>query len=149
MTKRPPQNMRAAIFTIISMVVMFSLVIFSLSSCDSMPSMSDLSMPDLSVGEKALQTIKEEASALLSSPEQTLEEVKKLHQIEYKVVSIPLDQNASEIEQTLNLLGKDRWDCSQFKPLAISNDTEQKIMALCKRPVYTPIRYLTNPLILR
>ncbi|HMO17083.1 MAG TPA: hypothetical protein PKA63_00485 [Oligoflexia bacterium] len=40
-----------------------------------------------------------------------IDEFKKLSQLEYKLITFPLDTPSGEIESRLSDIGKDRWDC--------------------------------------
>lgn len=122
------------------LIITTCIAVLALHGCDFMPKLSD--------GEKALEMIRREAYDILGNSEKTLEEIKKLHQIEYKIVTMSLSQPISEIESALNTLGKDRWNCFKFEPHT-ANTATQELLVFCSRPVYTPIRYLPNPLLLK
>jgi hypothetical protein len=89
-----------------------------------------------------------------------IEEFNKLSQIEYKVEIFQNDSSKTEIENRLNQLGKERWDCfSSFeKSIFINNKNDsyentrsrnisKETVILCKRMPETVLRYLPKSLI--
>lgn len=95
---------------------------------------------------------------IAEDPSKTVDEVKKLRQVEYKL--FPLDQTKSllDMEAMLNNLGKENWDCSavafkshgQESNLGMSNNQAASLpslvkcdsVLLCKRQPSTPLRFI-------
>ncbi len=72
-----------------------------------------------------------------------IDEVSKLQQYEYKVISIPHDSTSADIEATLNKYGKERWDCfSQDKHLSVEGSGREEIRFFCRRRPETPLRFI-------
>lgn len=63
-------------------------------------------------------------------------EVEKLFVFEYKVVEFQMDLPASELQESLTLLGRERWDCFHVEPQELSN------RFFCKRRPKTYLRYI-------
>lgn len=68
--------------------------------------------------------------------ELTTEEVEKLFTYEYKVLELDNSLSASEIEEQLQTLGKERWECFNV----ISEQKSYKVF--CKRKPKTYLRYI-------
>jgi len=71
-------------------------------------------------------------------------ELKKLQQFEYRVETFPLDAPATLVEERLNDLGKDRWDCVYADRFETK---EPKSAFVCKRRPDTPLRYVPKTFI--
>ena len=69
---------------------------------------------------------------------QVPEELKKLQQFEYKVIEIPRATPSPDVENRLNELGKERWDCT----LGGSSATIESLTFYCKRRPDTPLKYV-------
>lgn len=63
-------------------------------------------------------------------------ELKKVFNFEYKALRLPEGASLEGLESSLNQAGQDRWDCFQV----ILHDSH--LVALCKRPPKTPLRYI-------
>lgn len=72
-----------------------------------------------------------------SIEETTKQEVTKLFRWEYKLLELPSESSAEEIEQELNRLGHDNWDCSP-----VPQAPPQRIRMHCKRRPRSPLSYL-------
>lgn len=72
-----------------------------------------------------------------SIEETTKQEVSKLFRWEYKVLELPAESPAEEIEQELNRLGNDNWDCTP-----VPQASHQRIRMHCKRRPRSPLSYL-------
>jgi len=105
-------------------------LLFLLTSCDFVEKW-------LSKEDKQLidQTVNDARSVI----DEGTVEVKKLRQVEYKVLKLPTTSTA-KLEHTLNALGQDRWNCFNSQIL------NAELIVLCKRPVETPLRYLPKAL---
>jgi hypothetical protein len=72
----------------------------------------------------------------------TVEEIRKLSQLEYHVETFPLKSEPEVINKKLNLLGRERWDCfSSFGRPGREPDMPEMIV-LCKRTPETVLRYV-------
>lgn len=90
----------------------------------------------------------------LADPNKTADEVKKLREIEYKVVDMSEDWMSAEIEAQLNKLGKDYWDCFHMEVVVPhraslqksetkdSTDEKKVYRFFCRRQPFTPLRYI-------
>jgi hypothetical protein len=85
--------------------------------------------------------IKNKLEAIINNPDQSIEELKKLRQIEYKVFSIAVSTPQKELEALLNIHGKERWDCNKLA------DNSGSISFICKRPVDSPLRLIPHSVI--
>lgn len=87
---------------------------------------------------KAIEEIKTQS-------EPSLREVEKLHQLDYTVVSFPLDSSAQSIEQSLDELGRNRWDCFHVErtvKVTREEKRETQLLVFCKRLPETYLRYI-------
>ena len=100
----------------------------------------DSTSPKLSL-ESLMDTISGAGEALAPHAESieqtTKEEVSKLFRWEYKILELPSESPAEEIEQELNRLGNDNWDCTPA-PQA----SHRRIRMHCKRRPRSPLSYL-------
>lgn len=71
-----------------------------------------------------------------SSRTSALHEIEKLYILEYKVSEIDASASASAIEQRLNELGKDRWECYDNQRIGDS------LHLFCKRRPGSVLEYL-------
>jgi hypothetical protein len=55
------------------------------------------------------------------------EQLEKLFSVEYRIVEFDSDLSRQKLEQQLNILGKDRWDCFNIR------SEDMRIRAYCKR----------------
>lgn len=69
------------------------------------------------------------------------EEFKKLQQFEYQVFTWPVDKSAKEMQEKLNELGRERWDCFHFERLD-NQDAADELQVFCKRRPDTPFKYV-------
>lgn len=87
--------------------------------------------------------------------DKSLNELKKLRQIQYRLVSLPAHASDKAIEQKLNAMGDDGWDCvtsgipsdSSSPDLPHQESSPPILRFFCKRPVETPLRYLPKTLL--
>ena len=63
-------------------------------------------------------------------------EVEKLFIFEYKVFDLKKEESTQSIEEELNRLGKERWQCFHVEPL------EKDFRFFCKRRPKTYLRYI-------
>ena len=114
----------------------------ALLSCRGEPTPSDRSaQPSLS--EKVVRGFER----LIDKPDLTVREVEKLQQREYLVRGLPIDASAARIEDTLNELGKDRWDCSAVEKPSSSGEKPAALLLLCKRIPETLLRYVPQSIL--
>jgi hypothetical protein len=66
----------------------------------------------------------------------TKEEMRKLSQWQYKVVEFPAGAKAAELEEELNKLGAEGWDCASLLP------NGERLRATCKRRPGSAFDYL-------
>ena len=99
------------------------------------------------MGRALEKKLKSTINDLSKNPSQPIEEIKKLHQVEYKTIVFPIDEDAAEIDRRLNELGQDRWQCfsSFVRPMATSSGPE--IVVLCKRTPETVLRFVPNSIL--
>ncbi len=71
-------------------------------------------------------------------------ELKKLQQFEYKVVTFPPEVEATELENSLAELGKERWDCFHVDRIGAKDPA---LMVMCKRRPDTPLKYVPKTII--
>ena len=104
-----------------------------LSSCDG----STPSIP-ASLEKKFDETVSE----LTKNKNVPIDEYKRLSQIEYKMLTFPIEVPPSEVESVTNKLGEDRWDCfSSFaRPRTAPQSAE--LVIFCKRMPETLLRYI-------
>jgi len=72
-----------------------------------------------------------------SLQERTQEEVEKLFRWEYRVADLPVNPSAKELEDSLNNLGSDGWECFHLEVAT------NHLRALCKRRPRGALAYLT------
>lgn len=113
-------------------------IFLSLSSCDK--------------SQKELQseiesTIKKGIESISTNPSLPLEEIKKLSQLEYKSLTFPMDTPPQKMEEELNTLGKDRWDCRSIFPRPRTAPEKPEIVVICQRTPETVLRYVPKGLI--
>lgn len=66
----------------------------------------------------------------------TREEIEKLFRWEYKVVDLSPSGTADELEDNLNKLGADGWECFHLQP------TDKNLRATCRRRPKSAVAYL-------
>jgi len=76
----------------------------------------------------------------------SVEEFKKLHQMEYQILEFDSQTSKSLIEIELNSMGKNRWDCYQMHPVT-TREGERKLRFYCKRRPDTPLRYVPRSIL--
>lgn len=120
---------------------LFTLVI--ILSCCSACKESPVNEQDLSNLEHKLDSLTSAAKQVWSKtevPNLSVDELKKLRQLEYSVFSISSNSTSEEIGKFLSEKGLDRWDCFHVE----KEHNENNLLFYCKRPVETPLRYLPN-----
>lgn len=76
--------------------------------------------------------------------QQTLDEVKKIHQFEYGVFSFPAELSDEKLGEELGKLGKDRWDC--FAEERFAQESLTRVRVFCKRHPESVLRYIPQSL---
>lgn len=72
-------------------------------------------------------------------------ELKKLRQLEYKVLEFPASITAQSLAQHLSEIGSDRWDC--FSVVPRTRDGKETLFVTCKRQVGTPLRWIPRTIL--
>ncbi len=93
------------------------------------------------------KTLKDGIESISSNPSLPIDELKKLSQLEYKSLSFPIDTATTEIEETLNTLGKDRWNCDSIFPRPRTIPEKPEIVVVCKRPPETVLRFIPRGMV--
>jgi hypothetical protein len=101
---------------------------------------------DVASKDETLKSIRKEAKEFLGDTELSLEEVKKLKQVEYHIEAIALEDDATAMAAKLSALGKKRWTCFHIEK-QLSSTGEEQLLVFCRRPVYTPLRYVPGSVI--
>lgn len=94
--------------------------------------------------EKQLDTLSKSVSDFVQDPS-IPEEVKKLQQFEYQIVTVPGDVAPAALEATLSELGKNRWDC--FHVERLTRGEKQELMLFLKRRPDTPLKYVPKTIL--
>lgn len=91
---------------------------------------------------------------LKSQAPDPIKEVEKLHQLEYEVVSFPLNTPPAALDAALDEMGKNRWDCFHIERGAQLREEEGQddkrevyLMVFCKRLPDTLLRYVPRNII--
>lgn len=106
------------------------------AGCESGPTAEDLrqqledSLADVKDAVKDLAPVKERVQS------GTLEELEKLHKLEYRIVEVPFDTASKDIESLLSKLGDDRWDCFHVER------RDDNYLVMCKRFPKSYLRYI-------
>ncbi|MCC6933828.1 MAG: hypothetical protein IT292_11365 [Deltaproteobacteria bacterium] len=100
---------------------------------------------DIKGVESQLEELSRSVKGIFADTEVSVEELKKLRQIEYDIIKLPLNASPEEMSKTLTTAGQDRWDC--FQAEKTQEDNKPMLLFFCKRPVGTPLRYLPSSLI--
>lgn len=101
--------------------------------------------------DKQISKAIEDISKLLeTSKNESIKELEKIHQFEYKTHLLEFDvdnpkTSAVEISATLNEYSKARWNCFEIEK--IKKDDKVSFLFFLKRPTDTPLRYLPNSII--
>jgi hypothetical protein len=82
------------------------------------------------------------------SPDDALNEVKKLRQFEYKVVTFPVNATAEAITAKLAPEGIDGWECFAAHTLKGADGTDQ-LGLFCRRRPETPLRFVPQSFLSR
>lgn len=82
---------------------------------------------------------------LKQSSTDSLTELKKLRQLEYKVVRFKTNTSDSSLQDALSKLGAERWDCFHVEKSTTEDGDEYRIF--CKRAPETPLMYVPRGLI--
>ncbi len=98
---------------------------------------------DAASKDETIKSLTKGAEELLGNTTLSIEELKKLKQVEYKVLKLALDNSPKELSESLNKLGKERWVCFDVE----RNTDKNTILIFCRRPVYTPLRYVPGSII--
>ena len=93
------------------------------------------------------QKIETAISEISKNPNQPIEEIQKLSQLDYKTVIFPLEIESEKIDETLNKLGQERWDCSTgfTRPRSAPNSPE--LVIICKRTPETVLRFVPKSIL--
>jgi len=86
------------------------------------------------------ETIDQSLEELQSGLNLSKDELRKLRQLEYKVVTLSNLESDDKLELYLSELGKERWNCFEVIPAATN------LRIFCSRPVETPLRYIPGGL---
>lgn len=105
-----------------------------LSGCDGPAPSSQKVIADLKTAINEAQTrLNELAPSGDEVQKAAAKEVGKLYAIEYRVVPVPPDLSANELERRLVALGEERWECGQ--PVVLGEEAR----IICRR---IPLSYL-------
>ena len=118
--------------------LVLALSLISLCSCDE---------SQLKIQKELEKTLKDSLESISSNPSLPLDELKKLSQQEYKSLTFPIDTSSSEIEETLNNLGKDRWNCDSIFARPRTAPEKAEIVVICKRTPETVLRFVPGGII--
>ena len=79
----------------------------------------------------------------------SIEELKKLHQIEYKVFTLPIDNSLAKLEGVLSRMGKEKWDCYHIERVSVIREERKvgRLLFFCKRKYDTLLRYVPQSLL--
>lgn len=113
-----------------------------LSSCDYLESKKN--------SQQVSEAINELKKLAHNSQKDSVEEFKKVYQVEYKTVVVPFDKanpktSSLLISESLNDLGKERWRCFAVERSEIEG--ELSFVLFLQRPIDTPLRYIPGSLI--
>ena len=117
-------------------IIIISLLV--LSSCDE---------SQIKIQKDLEKTIQDGINSISSNPSLPLEEIKKLSQLEYKSLTFPVDTSPQKMEEELNTLGKDRWDCRSIFPRPRTAPEKPEIVVVCQRTPETVLRYVPKGMI--
>lgn len=93
------------------------------------------------------QKLKSAIEDLSKNPTQPIEEIKKLSQLEYKVITFNLETSPDKINDQLNDLGMDRWDCDTGFSRPRTPPTPPEIVIICKRTPETVLRFVPKSIL--
>ena len=99
---------------------------------------------------KSTDQISKTLQEYVNDPNKSVEELEKLHQVEYEVFSLPPDSSNTKYKNTLNEMGKKRWDCFHVENIRSINEegkVQANLMFFCKRTPETLLRYVPRTLI--
>ena len=96
--------------------------------------------------EQKFSSLTASAKQVFSGSEISVEELKKLRQLEYAVFNISSNQTNEQIANFLSNKGLERWDCFHVEKQKTADEAIDLIF-FCKRPVETPLRYLPSTVI--
>jgi hypothetical protein len=123
------------------------LFIFGFISCDK-------SSGQNTATQKGTDFIQEQVTKALQDyvmqPGRSVDEIKKLHQLEYNVFTLALEDSAARYEGVLDELGKNRWDCFHVEKVFSTNKNGErvgKLLFFCKRAPDTLLRFVPKSLI--
>ena len=122
--------------------VFFAVLFAALFVSCSDPSVDPQSIKSL---ESQFNDLSQSVKEMFSDTEVSVEELKKLRQIEYSVLKIAADSAHDDIANTLSLQGRERWDC--FHVEKAKEADKEFFLFFCKRPVGTPLRYIPSSII--
>lgn len=125
-------------------LLFFAVFLTFLNSCEQAGSRETI---DRETTDRATQTLSDTISQagdalsnLTPSRKQiksmTSNELNNVFAVEYKVIDISAGQEAKQIEETLSMLGRERWDCYHVEPQFDS------LRVFCKRQPVSYLRYL-------
>lgn len=120
----------------LSLFLLFPLLIFQ--SCDRTGNEFQKNLE-----EKVKTTFNE----IYESSTPSIEEVKKLAQLEYHMEVFPLETSSREVDEKLNELGKERWNCFSSFARPRKDPQNPEMVVLCKRMPETMLRYIPKSFI--
>ena len=125
--------MRIRLYPSIALLTL-TLCAFSLTACDKDRNSSPLDEISKQMG-SAYDSARKEVTS------RTEEEIEKLFNFEYKVVEIDRGNSAEQLQDELNKLGQDRWDCFH------AETADKTLKMFCKRRPKSYLRYLIPSLL--
>lgn len=120
----------------------FIIVVICISSCRQSP----VNKEDIRNLGDQINSLTTTAKEVFSSSDISVDELKKLRQLEYAIFSFPSSDSNEQIAKFLSGKGLDRWDCFHVEKQR-TKENEIELAFYCKRPVETPLRYLPNTVI--
>lgn len=113
-----------------------------LSSCDY--------LEDEKTSHQVSDAVTELKKLVHTSQKNSVNEFKKVYQVEYKTIVIPFDRanpktSSLLIDQSLNDYGQNRWHCYSVEKN--EHEGELSFILFLQRPIDTPLRYLPGGII--
>lgn len=127
--------------------IYLSLLLFGLFACDSS---SGQNTPSKGSADFIQEQVTKAVQDYIMQPGRSVDEVKKLHQLEYNVFTLALEDSAARYEGVLDELGKNRWDCFHVEKVFTNNekgDRVGKLLFFCKRSPDTLLRFVPKSLL--
>ncbi len=88
-------------------------------------------------------TIESAIESIMPAAERSLDELKKLEEIEYRIISINSDTAPEEVITRLNEAGKEHWDCFHVQP----KEENEVLDFFCKRRTHSALRYIPRTML--